>query len=127
MPHLDVYALESDLAGREEALIGGLTEAVVAVYGEWARAIAVVRLIGLPAGRWGIGGKPVAAPAPSVTFGINEKALARPDAAAIVAGLAAGVTGALAEVIGEHVRDGVTIDFVGQADDRFAAGGVVTG
>jgi phenylpyruvate tautomerase PptA (4-oxalocrotonate tautomerase family) len=127
VPHLDVYALESDLAGREEALIGGLTEAVVAVYGEWARAIAVVRLIGLPAGRWGIGGKPAVAPAPSVTFGINEKALARPDAAAIVAGLATGVTDALAEVIGEHVRDGVTIDFVGQAAELSAAGGVVTG
>jgi phenylpyruvate tautomerase PptA (4-oxalocrotonate tautomerase family) len=74
VPHLDVYALEADLAGREEALIGGLTEAVVAVYGEWARESVVVRLIGLPPGRWGIGGQPAANPAPSVAFGINEKA-----------------------------------------------------
>jgi phenylpyruvate tautomerase PptA (4-oxalocrotonate tautomerase family) len=127
VPHLDVYASESDLAGREEALIGGLTEAVVAVYGEWARPAVVVRLIGLPAGRWGIGGHVVAEPAPGVTFGINEKALARPDAATILAGLAAGVTDAIAGVVGERVRDGVTIDFVAQADERFAAGGAITG
>lgn len=48
MPHLTVHALESDLSGRESALIEALTDAVVAVYGEWAREIAVVHLIGLP-------------------------------------------------------------------------------
>ena len=48
--------LESELAGRETPLIATLTEAVVAVYGEWAREIVEVRLIGVPAGRWGIGG-----------------------------------------------------------------------
>jgi len=85
----------------------------------------VVRLIGLPAGRWGIGGKPVAQPSPSVTFGINEKALARPDSATILAGLAAAVTDALAEVLGEHRRPGVTIDFVSQAAARWAAGGAI--
>jgi phenylpyruvate tautomerase PptA (4-oxalocrotonate tautomerase family) len=127
VPHLDVYALESDLAGHEEALIGGLTEAVVTVYGEWARPIAVVRLIGLPPGRWGIGGKPVAQPPPTVTFGINEKALTRPDAATILAALAAGVTTAIADVLGDHLRAGVTIDFISQAEAHSATGGVVPG
>jgi phenylpyruvate tautomerase PptA (4-oxalocrotonate tautomerase family) len=125
VPHLDVYALEADLAGREEALIGGLTEAVVAVYGEWARESVVVRLIGLPPGRWGIGGQPAANPAPSVAFGINEKALARPDAATILAGLAATVTDAIAAVVGEQVRAGVTIEFTAQAEARLAVGGVI--
>ena len=127
MPHLDVYALETDLAGREQALIEGLTEAVVAVYGEWARAIAVVRLIGLPAGRWGIGGRVAASPAPSVTFNINEKALARPDAAAILAGLAGSVTAAIGTAMGDHVRDDVTIEFVGQSESRIAVGGKLGG
>ena len=44
MPHLSVHVLESDLNGRETALIRKLTDAVVAVYGEWARSIAVVQL-----------------------------------------------------------------------------------
>ena len=123
MPHLDVHALDSDLAGREAALIAGLTEAVVSVYGDWARPLVVVRLIGLPAGRWGIGGQVVAAPSPAVTFGINEKALGRPDAPAILAGLAAEVTNAIGTVVGPHVRDGVTIEFVAQSDARFAVGG----
>ena len=51
MPHLTVHVLEEDLAGRETQLIGGLTDAIVAVYGDWARDIAVVHLIGLPASR----------------------------------------------------------------------------
>jgi hypothetical protein len=57
MPHLMVHANESDLTGREDELISALTDAVVAAYGEWARDIAVVQMIGLPAGRSGVGGK----------------------------------------------------------------------
>jgi phenylpyruvate tautomerase PptA (4-oxalocrotonate tautomerase family) len=111
MPHLTVYALESDLTGHESALIAELTEAVVATYGEWAREIAVVQMIGLPAQRWGIGGKPAEAPAPRITFGIKDAALRRPDTEQIVAGLTAGVTGAVERVFGE--RPGITVDFVG--------------
>ena len=88
MPHLSVHVLESDLAGREAALIGKLTDAIVDVYGEWARDLAVVHLIGLPPSRWGIGGAPAEAPAPSVTFGIREAAFGRPDADELVARLA---------------------------------------
>ena len=121
MPHLDVYALESDLAGHEDALIGGLTSAVAAVYGEWARPSVVVRLFGLPAGRWGIGGRAAEAPAPSVTFGIRADALERPDAPAILGALAGGVTDAIAGVLGEGLR-GATVEFVPQHDDRIVGG-----
>jgi hypothetical protein len=37
MPHVTLHALDEDLAGREPSLIKHLTNAVVSVYGEWAR------------------------------------------------------------------------------------------
>lgn len=125
MPHLTVHVLESDLVGRETDLIEALTDAIVAVYGDWARDIAVVRLIGLPASRWGIGGKPAEAPAPSVTFGIKEAAFGRPDAEEIVARLVSGVTDAVVSVFGERVRSGVTVELVGTPAGRTGIGGVV--
>jgi phenylpyruvate tautomerase PptA (4-oxalocrotonate tautomerase family) len=125
MPHLSVHALESDLSGRESALIAALTDAVVAVYGEWARGLAVVHLIGLPPHRWGIGGRPAVAPAPSVTFGIKEAAFSRPDADEIVARLVSGVTDAIVEVFGERVRAGVSVELVGTPAGRTGIGGVV--
>jgi len=125
MPHLDVHALESDLAGRETELIKKLTDAVAAVYGDWAREIAVVRLIGIPPHRWGIGGEPARAPAPAVTFGIKEAAFGRPDADEIVASLVSGVTDALVDVFGERVRAGATVELVGVPAGRSAVGGVV--
>ncbi|TNC27415.1 tautomerase family protein [Amycolatopsis alkalitolerans] len=125
MPHLTVRALEDDLAGREVELIGALTDAVVEVYGDWAREIAVVQLIGLPANRWGIGGKPAESPSPSVTFGINEAAFSRPDAQDIVARLIAGVTDAIVAVFGERVRSGVTVELVGTPMERTGVGGVM--
>jgi phenylpyruvate tautomerase PptA (4-oxalocrotonate tautomerase family) len=130
VPHLDVYALDTDLAGREEALIEALTEAVAGVYGEWARPVVAVRLFGLPANRWGIGGRPSAASAPTVTFGIRADVLERPDSPAILAilaGLAAGVTDALAGVLGSDVGDAVTVEFVGRSPDRVAVGGKLGG
>ena len=125
MPHLTVHALESDLAGREADLIAGLTDAVVAVYGDWAREIAQVRLVGVPAGRWGIGGRPAESPAPAVTFGIREGAFHRPDSAELLGRLAAGVTDAVVAVVGERVRPGVTVDFVGEPAGRTGLGGVL--
>jgi phenylpyruvate tautomerase PptA (4-oxalocrotonate tautomerase family) len=125
VPHLTLHALERDLAGREAAAITALTEAVVAVYGEWARPDVVVQLVGLPAGRWGIGGHPAAAPSPSVTFSIHEGAFGRPDADEIVARLVAGVTDAVVAVFGEPVRDGVAVDLVGAPPGRGGVGGVV--
>ena len=125
MPHLIVYASESDLTGHEGELIAAMTDAVVAVYGEWARDIAVVQLIGLPDGRWGIGGKPVENPAPRVTFGIKEAAFSRPDAEQIVARLTSGVTEALVTVFGERVRSGATVELVGVPPGRSSVGGKV--
>ncbi|MGK5678153.1 hypothetical protein [Actinoplanes sp. URMC 104] len=125
MPHLSVHVLESDLAGRETALIESLTDAVVAVYGEWARSLTVVHLIGLPPHRWGIGGAPATAPAPAVTFGIKEGAFHRPDSEEIIARLVAGVTDAVAGVFGERVRAGVTVELVATLPGRSAVGGVV--
>jgi len=125
MPHLTAHVLDSDLAGRETELIEALTDAVVAVYGDWARDIAVVHLIGLPASRWGIGGKPAQAPSPTVTFGIKEAAFSQPDAEGIVGRLISGVTDAVVAVFGEHVRSGVTVELVGTPAGRTGIGGVV--
>lgn len=125
MPHLTAHVLEDDLVGREADLIEALTEAVVAVYGEWARDIAVVHLIGLPAHRWGIGGKPAQAPAPSVTFGIREEVFSRPDAQEIAVRLISGVTDAVVSVFGERVRSGVTVELVGAPASRTGVGGIV--
>lgn len=86
----------------------------------------MVRLIGMPAARWGIGGKPAQAPAPSVTFGIREAALTRPDSPEIVARLVSGVTEAIVAVFGERVRSGVTVDLVGTPAAHSGVGGVVT-
>jgi phenylpyruvate tautomerase PptA (4-oxalocrotonate tautomerase family) len=122
-----MYALESDLTGREAGLIDALTSAVVAVYGEWVRPSVVVRLFGLPAGRWGVGGQPAGAAGPSVTFGIRAGVFDRPDASTVLAGLAAGVTDAVAAALGDHLRDGTTIEFVGERPDRTAVGGKLPG
>ena len=125
MPHLSVHVLESDLDGRETALIAKLTDAVVAVYGDWAREIAVVQLIGLPPNRWGIGGAPAQAPAPTATFGIKEAAFSRPGAEEIVARLISAVTDAIVDVFGERVRAGTTVELVGTPPGRTGIGGVV--
>lgn len=125
MPHLSVHALESDLAGCEATLIEKLTDAVVTVYGDWARNIAVVQLIGLPPNRWGIGGTPAQAPSPSVTFGIKEAAFSRPDADEIIARIISEVTDAIVEVFGERVRPGVTVELVGTPAGRAGIGGIV--
>jgi phenylpyruvate tautomerase PptA (4-oxalocrotonate tautomerase family) len=125
MPHLSVHVLESDLAGRETELIERLTDAVVAVYGEWARSLVVVQLIGLPPQRWGIGGVPAQNPSPSVIFGIKETAFGRPDAEEIVARLVSGVTDAMVDVFGERVRAGVSVELVATIAGRTGIGGVV--
>jgi phenylpyruvate tautomerase PptA (4-oxalocrotonate tautomerase family) len=125
MPHLTVHARETDLTGREPALIEALTDAVVDVYGEWAREIAVVLLIGVPEGRWGIGGKPAAAPAPHVTFGIRAAVFDRPDATDVLSRLTATVTDAIASVLGDQIRPGVTVEFVGSPDGRTGVGGAL--
>jgi phenylpyruvate tautomerase PptA (4-oxalocrotonate tautomerase family) len=120
-----VYAQESDLADHSSELIATLTDAVVAVYGDWAREIAVVQLIGLPAGRWGIGGLPASSPIPRVVFGIRDAVFSRPDAVDLLSRLASGVTDAIADVLGSHLRPEITVEFAGAPDGRTSVGGVL--
>ncbi|MEV3961029.1 hypothetical protein AB0M34_09055 [Nocardia sp. NPDC050193] len=86
-----------------------------------------IRLIGIPDGRWAIGGVPVAKSAPGVTFGIREAALERADGPEIVSRLITGVTDAIVSVFGEEVRSGVTVEFVGTPAGRTGIGGVLAG
>ncbi len=123
MPHLTVHALEADLAGREAALAEALTESVTAVYGQWARELVSVRFIGLPAGRWAIGGQLVQTTSPAVTFGVREAMLARPDAKELVPRLIASVTDAVASVLGEQSRAGTTVELVPTPAGHAGVGG----
>jgi phenylpyruvate tautomerase PptA (4-oxalocrotonate tautomerase family) len=126
MPHLTARVPEARLAGHEAALITALTDAVVEVYGEWARDLVVVHLDGIPQGRWGIGGRAVGDAAPTITFGIREAALARPDGDQIAARLVAGLTDAVASVLGEQTRSGTTVELVATPAGRTGVGGTIS-
>jgi phenylpyruvate tautomerase PptA (4-oxalocrotonate tautomerase family) len=125
MPHVTLYALEAELAGREPVLIAELTDAVVSVYGEWVRSSVDVRLIGIPAGRWARGGATVDAAAPSVTFGMREEVFARANAAGVIAQLVSAFTEAVTAVFGDQCRDEVLVELVGQPTSRSGLGGKV--
>jgi phenylpyruvate tautomerase PptA (4-oxalocrotonate tautomerase family) len=127
MPHLTARMPEAQLAGREQALIAALTEAVVEVYGEWARDVVVVHLDGVPPGRWGIGGRTADDAAPTITFGIREAALARPDGHEVAARLVAGLTDAVAGVLGEQARGGTSVELVATPAGRTGVGGAIAG
>ena len=127
MPHLTARVPEAQLAGREQALIGALTDAVADVYGEWARDMVVVHLDGVPRGRWGIGGKAADDAAPAITFGIREAALTRPGGAETAARLVAGLTDAVASVLGEQARGGTSVELVATPPGRAGVGGVIAG
>jgi phenylpyruvate tautomerase PptA (4-oxalocrotonate tautomerase family) len=126
MPHLTVRAPEAQLAGREPALITVLTDAVVEVYGEWARDLVVVQLDGIPPGRWGVGGRAADDAAPAITFGIREAALTRPDGKEIAARLVAGLTDAVAGVLGEQARGGTSVELVATPAGRSGLGGAIS-
>jgi phenylpyruvate tautomerase PptA (4-oxalocrotonate tautomerase family) len=125
MPHLTVHALEDDLTGREEALAQALTSAVADIYGQWARELVSIQLIGLPAGRWAVGGKLVLTASPAVTFGVRAGLFERPDAGELVPRLVASVTDAVTSVFGEQVRAGVTVELVATQPGRTGVGGLV--
>jgi phenylpyruvate tautomerase PptA (4-oxalocrotonate tautomerase family) len=125
MPHLTIHALEDDLAGREAALASALTESIVAVYGEWVRALVSVQLVGVPRGRWAIGGQLVQTVPPSVTCGVREALFARPDAEVLVTRLIASVTDAVAAVFGQACRAGIIVDLVATPAGRTGVGGSV--
>ena len=126
MPHLTARVPEAQLAGREPALITALTDAVVEVYGQWARDIVVVHLDGVPQGRWGIGGRAADDAAPAITFGIREAALSRPDGKQVTARLVARLTDAVASVLGEQARSGTSVELVASPEGRTGIGGAVS-
>jgi phenylpyruvate tautomerase PptA (4-oxalocrotonate tautomerase family) len=125
VPHLTVHIAEDDLAGHETALIASLTDAVVDVYGDWARQIVVVLLVGVPRSRWGIGGYPAKDPAPIVAFGIREAAFSRPDATDLVTHLVRAVTDAIDAVLGSAAAAATQIELQASPSGRSAVGGVL--
>jgi phenylpyruvate tautomerase PptA (4-oxalocrotonate tautomerase family) len=118
MPHLTVHALEGDLAGREAALAEALTDSVATVYGEWARELVTVQLIGLPVGRWAVGGRLVKTASPAVTLGVREAMFARADAEDRIRQLIASLTDATASVFGEQSRARTTVELVAERGGR---------
>jgi phenylpyruvate tautomerase PptA (4-oxalocrotonate tautomerase family) len=126
MPHLTARVPEARLAGHEPALITALTDAVVQVYGEWARDLVVIHLDGVPHGRWGVGGKAADDASPAITFGIREAALDRPDGREIAARLVAGLTDAVAGVLGEEARSGTSVELVATPRGRTGLGGAIS-
>lgn len=65
MPYIEVKAVDRrfedpEVAGR---LIAALTDAACTVFGEEARGSIWVVVEGVPASRWGVGGKPLGGPA----------------------------------------------------------------
>jgi phenylpyruvate tautomerase PptA (4-oxalocrotonate tautomerase family) len=126
MPHLTARVPEAQLAGHKPALITALTDAVVQVYGEWARDLVVVHLDGIPQGRWGIGGRTADDAAPAITLGIREAALTRPDGSEIAARLVAGLTDAVASVLGPQTRSGTSVELVATPQGRAGLGGAIS-
>jgi phenylpyruvate tautomerase PptA (4-oxalocrotonate tautomerase family) len=126
MPHLTARVPEAQLVGREQALITALTDAVAEVYGQWARDVVVVHLDGVPQGRWGIGGRAADDAAPAITFGIREAALSRPGGGEVAARLVAGLTDAVARVLGEQTRVGTRVELVGTPEGRTGLGGTIS-
>ncbi|MFD8573370.1 4-oxalocrotonate tautomerase family protein [Streptomyces sp. NPDC059639] len=124
MPHLTVHLPEKRLAGNESMLVVALTDAVVNVYGEWARELVSVRLAGVPAGRLAQGGKAVDTNA-SVVLGVRAGVFDRPDAAQITARLGIALTDAITRVAGDDLRAGTMVELVASPPERTFVGGAL--
>ncbi|MFF0591397.1 4-oxalocrotonate tautomerase family protein [Streptomyces sp. NPDC003781] len=122
MPHLTVHLPENRLTGNEPALIAALTDAVVDVYGDWARDLVGIRLAGVPAGRFAQGGKAVDTNA-SVVLGVRAGLFDRPDADQITASLGAALTDAIVRVLGYDLRAGIMVELVASLPERTFVGG----
>ncbi|TDB94928.1 tautomerase family protein [Actinomadura sp. 7K534] len=122
MPHLTVHLPENRLSGKESELVTALTEAIIGVYGEWARDLVGIRLAGVPAGRFVQGGESVDTGA-SLTMGVRAGAFDRPDADEITARLGAGLTDAITDVLGEEFRAGTMVELVASPRERTFVGG----
>lgn len=124
MPHLTVHLPENRLTGKEPALVAALTDAIVDVYGEWARDLVSVRLDGVPAGRFAQGGK-AADTSARVVLGVRAGVFDRPDAAQITARLGAALTDAITCVVGDDLRAGTTVELVPSPPERTFVGGAL--
>jgi phenylpyruvate tautomerase PptA (4-oxalocrotonate tautomerase family) len=125
MPHFSMHVQEEALDGAVAgAVILALTEAVVRVYGERARPLAVVELFGVPRERWGAGGR--VAPEgvwPVVTLNMREPALAPETAEAAPARLIDAITDGLVGVFGEDVRATASVQIIGIPTGRSGVAG----
>ncbi|MFH8706127.1 4-oxalocrotonate tautomerase family protein [Streptomyces rubrogriseus] len=124
MPHLTVHLPENRLTGNEPVLVAALTDAVVDVYGEWARDLVSIRLAGVPAGRFAQGGKAVDTKA-SVILGVRAGVFDRPDADRTTARLGAALTDAITQVVGDDLRAGTMVELVASPPERTFVGGVL--
>ncbi|MGQ5654774.1 tautomerase family protein [Streptomyces sp. EKR5.2] len=124
MPHLTVHLPENRLTGNEPMLLAALTDAVVDVYGEWARDLVSVRLTGVPTGRFAQGGRSVDTNA-SVILGVRAGVFDRPDAAQITARLGTGLTDAITRVVGDDLRAGTMVELVASPPERTFVGGAL--
>ncbi|MFD0691084.1 tautomerase family protein [Actinomadura fibrosa] len=122
MPHLTAHLPENRLLGKESELIAALTDAIVGVYGDWARDLVSIRLDGVPEGRVALGGKAVDTSV-SVVLGVRAGLFDRPDAAQISARLGAALTDAITRVLGEELREGVMVELVASPQERTFVGG----
>ena len=122
MPHLTVHVPENRLSDAEPELITALTDAIVTVYGEWARDLVGIRLAAVPAGRFAQGGKPVDTTV-SVVLGVRAGLFDRPDATDLTTRLGAALTDAITGVLGEDLRPGTTVELVPSPPERTFVGG----
>ncbi|MEU8959289.1 hypothetical protein AB0C93_33960 [Streptomyces sp. NPDC048518] len=126
MPHLSVHISEEALDGTTEPrLIGALTDAVGAVYGEEFGRLVGVDLIGIPQRRRGLGGRPAEIDAPHVTLSMREAAYRHPKVPDAPARLVRALTDALADVLGEDVRRQVLVTLDGVPDGRTGVAGTL--
>ena len=124
MPHFNVHMFEEALDSEvERATIRALTDALVEVYGERVRELAVVEIIGIPRHRWGIGGTPATEHRPTVTLHMREPALHRVDDAP--RRLIASITDAMARVLGDDIRAHLGVTVVGIPVGRSGVAGEV--
>ncbi|MBC3992530.1 tautomerase family protein [Streptomyces sp. AC563] len=126
MPHFQVRVHEEELDGEVEGrLIRSLTEALVQVYGERARAMAVVEIFGVPRQRWGVGGVPASVHAPLVSLHVREAALSLPGISDAPGRLIRAITDAVADACGQSVRDHVSVHLIGVPAGRSGVGGAI--
>ncbi|TDC85587.1 hypothetical protein [Actinomadura sp. 7K507] len=122
MPHLTVHLPENKLSGTEPELVTALTEAIVSVYGEWARDLVGIRLAAVPTGRFAQGGKAVDTTA-TVVLGVRAGLFDRPDATDLTTRLGAALTDAITSVLGEDLRAGTMVELVASPPERTFVGG----